>query len=137
MATNQKVARSGRAGRTTKILTSSNLLLYPVGRVFRVLSVVPRIVPTPGTLHRFSDRLLLWMYIALGDAHVPVSGQVGQRPRVHMGCPACQTGVSQRVKRKWLHAEFFGFAGFAFGILDFVLLSLTGMAVGQKLIIFS
>jgi hypothetical protein len=47
----------------------------------------------------FTDGVFLRVDVSAGDAHVPVAGQVGQRPRVHAGSsPPRQACMSERVK---------------------------------------
>ena len=50
------------------------------------------------SVHGCANRLRLRVNVALRDIHVAVTGEVCQRPRVHVWCPAREASMPEGVK---------------------------------------
>jgi len=60
-------------------------------------------------------RFLLGVDVPFSNAHVAMSGEICQRPGVHVQCPPGWASVPERVKRKPLNVVA-GLAGFFVGL---------------------
>ena len=68
------------------------------------IDTVPRFVPTLCLFHSGAHCLHLRVNVPLRGSEVAVAGQIGQRVRVHVGRPAGQAGVTERVRDEKPHA---------------------------------
>lgn len=53
-----------------------------------------------GAFHRSTYCFGLRVHIALGHGKIAMAGQISERVRIHMSCPARETGVTERVQRE-------------------------------------
>ena len=70
------------------------------GRVKLTVPIFVRTLCVSRPVHGRARRVLLRMNVPLGDGHVAVAGQIRQGPRVHVGRPPGEAGMSKSVKWK-------------------------------------
>ena len=49
-------------------------------------------------IHRRANRLLMRVNVAFCDVHVAMSGEVGERPRVHVRSPSRSAAMTERIQ---------------------------------------
>ncbi len=84
-------------GAVPNFVPTLGFLLHSLARALQSL-LCSAVHFLPGSLHRLASRIVLWVDVPHCRCHVAVAGQSHERPRVHVRCPSCETGMTERVQ---------------------------------------